>query len=106
MNKQQRIFLRAIGFAIIILTFLLSYQYYGLTSEQKVSIKLINQACNFEYKDINFGEMGQALFDQYSTCEKVEKAIFILERGWIGYVIGIILMVAGIWHGLGAMKEK
>ena len=86
------------GIIVLILTFFITQ--VMITPQQKQQVELAKQACNFNVFGIPVGQIGQALSpDIASKCEQVQTASLIMTWGWVGYVIGFILLVGGLATG-------
>lgn len=87
-----------LGIILLVGTFFLTQVI--VTPQQKQQIELVKTACNFNLFGIPVGQIGQAISpDAANTCEQVRMASLIMTWGWIGYLIGFILLVAGVATG-------
>ena len=99
-NKQEYLWT---GIILIIVTIGVLHFYY--TPTDKYDISTINQACNAKInllgQEINVGSFGQKLLGEEDTCRSMYYHSMVIQYGWWGYVLGVILIVASF-----IMKEK
>jgi len=71
-----------------------------ITPQQKQQLELVSTACNFNIWGIPVGQIGQAISsDVAQKCEQVKTIKQILSLQPFVYILGFILLVAGLVTG-------
>lgn len=84
-----------VGIAIILLTLGVLHVYY--TPSDKEEIILTHKSCTATIgilgQEINIGSHAQKLLGSEDVCRNAYYHSLVLKYGWIGYVLGILLIL-------------
>lgn len=105
MHKTCKIMAKTslIIFGILFLVITIFVTQIILTPAQKSDIQTANSLCNAEVNafgiKVPIGSWGQKILGAEADCRKVHYYILIINYGWIGYVLGGLLLIGGFFSG-------
>ncbi|MCK4730039.1 MAG: zinc ribbon domain-containing protein [Candidatus Aenigmarchaeota archaeon] len=71
-----------------------------ISPQEKQQVELANQICNFDIYGIPLGQIGQAISPEAAgKCEEIKTISMVITWGWLGYVMGLFLLVVGLVTG-------